>query len=417
MPNVFDQFDAPAPQGGNVFDQFDTAPAAQPKPTWNWSQLGNMAVNDILNLPHNLYQGIASAVTLPGDVASGVRAVPQSANMPGGENTSEIPAVTNLAGMGVRSAPGTFGKSMAPTEAQLEAAKNIQYTQAESLPIAINSQAIDLLGKNIKSNLGISPKLAPNTFGVLDDFSKYPFDSPVNVQELRTIQRSLGEVKNNDPSKTERLMARKSLDTVNYFLENLDQIPSGMKAGTPGQAAEFSRLIKEANGNNAALENSRDFTKRGMEAQYEANAANSGMNTGGRLNAKVSQILKNPKLMRGMDADTIEALKEYNGGSPTSNARRLVENALGGGGGLGMVAAEGLGQVFGVPAGVLPGIGVTLKSLGNQSSLNKFKNIGNMIRANSPLARAGEISFNGGGLLGRPRIAIPPSPQANAPQQ
>lgn len=414
MPNVYDQFDTPQ-SGGNPYDQFDEA--ASPKSGIDWSKIGSMAINDILNLPGNIYQAIKGAVTLPGEVAAGRAQVPQSANMPGGEDTSQIGNVTNLAGLGVRPTASTFGRTMAPTEAQLEAAKTAQYEAAENIPIAVHPKAMDLLGQNIKLNLGIDPELAPKTFKVLDGFSDY-FDRPggVNVQNLRTKQRSLGQIKNSDADPTERLMARRSLDTFNYFLSNIQDVPSGLVAGTPGDAAEFSALIKEANANNTALENSRDFTKRGMDAIYEANAANSGMNAEGRLNAKVAQVLKNPKLMRGMDADTIEALKQYNGGTRTSNVMRLISNAFGGGGGLGMVAAEGLGQFAGIPAGVLPGIGVTLKSIGNKAALNKFTDIGNMIRANSPLARSGEVSFNGGGILGRPRITIPLNPQ-NSSQQ
>lgn len=415
MPNVFDQFDAPQ-GGGNVFDQFDApAPTTPSKPSWDWGQVGSMAINDILNLPRNIYGAFKDAVTLPGDVTYGQAQVPQSANFPalpgqrGGEDTSQLGNVVNLAGMGVRPATGTFGKTVGPTEAQLEAAKNAQYSGAESIPIEVHPTGMGLVRQAIKNYLGIDPALAPTTFKVLDgDY----FNKPGTVSNLRVIQRSLGEVKNDyNTTKTERTAAGRALYSFNQFLESMDQYPSALTKGTPEQAAEFSSLIKQANGNNTALELSRDFTKRGNDALIEANAANSGMNAEGRLNAKVAQVLKNPKLQRGMDTDTIDALKDYNGGSRTSNTMRLVSNALGGGGGLGMVAAEGLGQVFGIPAGVLPGIGITLKSLGNKAAFNKFGQIGNQIRANSPLARAGEVSFNGGGLLGRPRITIPLSPQ------
>lgn len=409
-------FQQPTQTGGGPWEDFQQAQSATKPSGPDWSKIGGMAINDILNLPSNVYQALKGAVTLPGNVYQGDAVVPQSANMPGGEDISQIGNVTNLAGMGVRPAIGTFGKTMPPTEAKLAAAKTAQYTQAESIPIALDSRALDLAGKSIKSQLGISPKLASTTFGILDDFSTLPYDSPVGMQKIREIQKSLGEIKNNNVDKTERWAAGSALNSFNYLLENLDQVPSALKQGTPGQAAEFSRLIKEANGNNTALENSRAFTKRGMDALYEANAANSGMNAEGRLNAKVAGILKNPKLMRGMSDETIEALRDYNGGSPTSNSMRLVSNLFGGGGGLGMVAAEGLGGYLGVPSGVLPGIGITLKSLSNKSAFNKFQNIGNMIRANSPLARSGEVSFSSGGILGRPRITVPLNPE-NLPQQ
>ena len=60
--------------------------------------------------PVRIAKSLWSGFTLPGDVQAGNAAVPQSANMPGGENTDNIDRVTALAGMVPTSAMGTVMK-------------------------------------------------------------------------------------------------------------------------------------------------------------------------------------------------------------------------------------------------------------------------------------------------------------------
>lgn len=380
--------------------------------------IGQMFLNDITSLPGKIYEGIKGAVTLPGDVYQGNAVVPQSANMPGGEDVSSIGRVIDLASLGVRPFEKNFGRLGAPSEAELKSAATTGYTQAENLPISFKPEAMDTLGQNIQAGLGIDPELAPKTFKVLGRLSDY--DKPVTPQNLRTVQRSLGDLKNYSSDGTERLVAGRSLKAFNDYLENVD--PDHLASGAPADAAQFSALVRDANGNYSAYKQSQDFTQRGENATYDAAAANSGMNLENNLRSQVKQILKNPKLQRGLDDDTLQALKDFNGGSRTANVMRLIGNLLGGGGGLAAFITGGAGHLLGIPPETLPGAGMALRSVGNRIAASKFGDIGSMIRANSPLAGQGGFfrqpstlpkQIFRGGILG---TVLPPRPNPNQDQ-
>jgi cytochrome c553 len=58
------------------------------------------------------------------------------------------------------------------------------------------------------------------------------------------------------------------------------------------------------------------------------------MNLENNLRSQVRKILNNPKLQRGYEADTLQAMQNFNSGSRTANVMRMLSNALGGGGGV-----------------------------------------------------------------------------------
>src|SRR5689334_19498479 len=83
-----------APSGGGLsFD--DLIPQAQQQTAQASGTAPVKSTFDLLmeglpKLPGQIYEGLKSAVTYPGDVYAGNATVPQSANMPGGEQTADI---------------------------------------------------------------------------------------------------------------------------------------------------------------------------------------------------------------------------------------------------------------------------------------------------------------------------------------
>lgn len=398
MPNIYDQFDAPAvpPQSGNVYDQFDapnqtytgTVPVAEPQRYGGPSIIHT--VEDLWNM-----------VKTGGQMATGQAPIPQSANMPetvqpGGENTQNIPAMTGLAASFTPlSAGGAAFKLGAPTGPQLKAAATQGYNQALKVPIELKPEAMDSFGRNLESvlyNDGITPDVAPKSFAILGKMSGGPNGATVTPQNLRSIQKSFGVIKNMSPDPAERMVSGRMLGEFNNLLENMGQAPSALAKGTPEDAAQFSNLVKEANGNYQAYKQGESFDQRGENAGYDAHAANSGLNLENNLRNQVKQILKNPKLQRGYDPATLQAMKDYNNGSQAANTLRLLGNLGGGSGGLGMLASGAVSHAMGLPFEAGPAVGFALKNAGNKIALNKFNNIGDMIRANSPLAASGVTS-------------------------
>lgn len=445
MPLSFDDL---IPQGG--------APAQQAAP----AQSGRLSFDDLVpgnaapaqagtppkasfglmdTWPAKLAQSIYSAVTLPGDVYQGNAAVPQSANMPGGDTTtsdpntpipsgtigsllglkpgslpSNIGRVTDLASLYSPLSPGGAPKVMAPpTNAMLKSAAVKSYDQALKVPIEINPKALDIFTAGAKQDMlndGISlDVMAPTTSKIVDKLGNAPDGATVSPTNIRAIQKSFGYIKNNNSDPQERMIAGSMLNQFNKFLENLDQVPSALAKGTPEDAAQFSSLVKEGNGNYAAYKGAQAFDQRGMNAQYQSNASHSGMNLENNLRSQAAQILKNPSLQRGMSDETIGALKDFNAGSRTENTMRLLSNVLGGGGGLGMLAAASVGHMFGLPFEAGPAVGMALKGLANRRAGNEFSAIGDTIRANSPLAQQGAMTRRPGSaaISTIPRFALP----------
>lgn len=414
MANPFDQFDSPqaAPAQSNVFDQFDapnqvysgTVPVAQSQ-----SYGGPSIIHAI--------EGLWDLAKTGGEMAAGEAPIPQSGNMPatvqaGGENTQNIPAVTDIAASFTPlSAGGGAFKLGAPSLPQLKASAAGQYQQALKTGIELRPEALDSFNRGLQSTLyedGLNAEVAPKTFGVLNKLSASPAGGTVTAQNLRTIQKSLGVVKNTSIDPTERMTAGRALGQFNNLLENLDQVPSAIAKGTPEDAAQFSQLVKNANGDYQAYKQGSDFEFRGEKADNNAHAANSGLNFENNLRSQVRQILNNPKLQRGYDAPTLQAMKDFNNGSRTANTLRMLGNLGGGGGGLGMLASGAVSHALGLPFEAGPAVGFALKNAGNTIAFNKFNNIGNMIRANSPLARSGvtsQVPVNP--LLSRLSVAMP----------
>ena len=373
--------------------------------------------------PAKLAQSIYGAITLPGDVYKGDAAVPQSANMPGGENTENIGRAFSLAALGNPVAPEAQGltKVGPPTAEQLKTASQTLYNQAKDLPIEVNPKAMQLFNTGLKAKLnedGLNDVVAGKTFGVLDKLAKPLPPGPdeglssaladafggrpehfselqgveaqvagMTPNNLRTIQRSLGTIKNTSNDPTERMTAGIALKEFNNLLENMS--PSFLNKGTPEDAAQFSSLVKEANQNYQAYKGASSFDMRGEVAGNNAAAANSGMNLENSLRTQVRQILNNPAKQRGIDPDTLAAMKAFNNGSRTANVVRMVGNLFGGGGGIGTLISGGAGMSLGLPPEALPAIGYGMKSFANARAARQFGQISDMMRANSPLANSG----------------------------
>ena len=299
----------------------------------------------------------------------------------------------------------------------LKSAATSAYTQAKNLPVEIKPSALGDFNVGLQSALnedGFNKVIAPKTFQTLDMPSNAPAGATVTPNNLRTIQRTLGVIKNGtDP--TESLVAGNSLDHFNNFLENIQA--SDLAKGSPEDAAQFSALVKDANGNYRAYKQSQAFDQRGNVASNNTAASHSGMNLENNLRTQVRQILNKPALQRGYDQPTLDAMQDFNNGSRSANAVRMLGNLLGGGGGWGMLASGTIGHLMGLPPEALPAMGIAFKQMGNNRAASQYGQIAQMIRNNSPLALSGAtsqaprssaaIGAIRGGQLGLPQTNLP----------
>jgi len=344
--------------------------------------------------PAKLAKSIYSAVTLPGDVYQGNASVPQSENMPGGENTDNIDRVTNLAGVISPAANGTVAGSKvipptAPTPQELKSAASAGYDAARSSGIELKPSSMESFVAKTKSDLnsdGLNEVLAPKTFGVLEKMGTPPEGAAVTTNDFRTMQRALGHAAKS-PDPTERLSATRAIESLNNHLENIPA--SDVAKGTPDEFAGVLAKIKEANANYGAYKRAETISGRMDAAQLNAAGANSGQNIDNAMRQQIKGILKSPKLRSGYSADELEQMRKIVAGTSAGNVVRGVGNLLGGGGGLGALASAGAGAyATGGPGAVAPLMGYGVKQLGNKMTANQVSKLEDMIRSRSPLGQA-----------------------------
>jgi hypothetical protein len=276
----------------------------------------------------------------------------------------------------------------APTIAELKTASTAGYGAPEIAGLEVKPSAIRGFSDQAQLALdkdGFNDILAPKTFGILQRLQKAPDGATVTGQNLDTIRKTLGKIAgSNDP--TEKAAASIAIDHLDEFVPKIGG--QDVVAGDPTAAAA---KWAEARGNYAAAKQSEKIDKKVVQAEVRAAAANSGMNVANTVRARMADVVLNPKEARGLTPAEIDQAQAISEGTKTQNAMRFAGNMLGGGGGLGSVAAAAGGALLGGPAGALaPAVGYALKALSNRMTLNQAARLSEAIRMRAPLASSME---------------------------
>lgn len=349
--------------------------------------------------PARLAKSIYSGVTLPGDVVAGKAQLPQSANMPGGEQTGDMGRVMDLAAL-ASPAPPRAAASLAkpaigaPSRQELLSAAERGYDTARGTGVEISPAAVKQMGETISANLeqqGVNGKLAPKTFSILSELSNPPPGSTATISNFETLRRTLGNAAKDFQNPTEQLASSKAIKHLDDWLANLPE-----SSAVAGDAAAASKALGEARGNYAAAKRSEQITDTIEQAQLAAKAANSGANIGNATRQRIKSILFSDRKSSGYNADEIDQLSRVVSGTRPGNAARTVGNVLGGGGGLGAAAYGLTGATAAISSGeplvaavsALPIAGYGLKRLSDASVNRQTRILDEMIRSRSPLAES-----------------------------
>lgn len=322
--------------------------------------IGSMIAPDIAakDNPQQMYD------TAKGDVDLAMMAARPQAATPKGMRT--VPAPT-------------------PSGADLKSAATSGYDAAKNSGVEISPNSVQRYTSKVTSDLnadGLNEVLAPKTFGVLDKLGNPPQGSVVTVNDFRTMQRALGHAAKS-PDPTERLAATRAIQVLNDHVENL---PVGEATrGTPQDLADMVQTVKEANANYAAAKRAETVSGKLDRADLNAGSAHSGQNIDNATRQQIKTILTNPKLRRGFSPAELAQMEKLVRGTSIGNVTRGVGNLLGGGGGLGALAASGTGFAAAGPAGAAaPAAGFLLKKLGNALTAKQARILDEMIRARAP---------------------------------
>jgi hypothetical protein len=279
-------------------------------------------------------------------------------------------------------------KTATPSLEALKGASNAGYQAIADLgvkwkPAGLNSLADEI--HNALRDVGYRISTAPKTFGAIEELRLPKGQATAEFADIDAARRVLQKA-GIDP--TEKDAVRIAREAIDAYLENPrpDHIISG-------DAERLGALAKDARGNYAAVKRSEAVAEAGQKAARQAEKAGSGGNIDNATRQQIDRILNNPKRLRGFSKDEIQQMRDIVKGTRVGNNARLlgklaptgvVSGALSVGAGFG--AGGGIGAI------AFPAIGLVAKRLGDSITKAQLAKLDELVRSNSPLARAAESS-------------------------
>lgn len=302
------------------------------------------------------YSEFAASLALP---------IPKRIPIPGGARTAAVseaaaPTVQELIG-----AYQTAKKSPVTAAVRLR-----EGAVAEPVGAAKAEMAVEWLDENI----------APRTFKILDKLTAV--DEPLTMQNVDSARRLLGRIAKGDTEDAVAAgMAKRKLDD---WLSST--IPAEDVLAGDAQAAQ--RVMQEGRANYSRAMLAKALNERTAIAELQAGGEHSGLNLQNKLRQNARQFLQSNKSRNLTEAERAEIVKFASGGEPLEKVNRWIANLLGGGGGLGSVAASTAGGLaLGLPGIAAPVAGFAMNRLGVSLAARDAERLSELIRSNSPLAR------------------------------
>lgn len=366
----------------------------------SYDREGNMSFDSNAGL----VGAVKNAITAPGRAMSGEL---QVRGPDGRTSPAAIAEAANVAGLVSPSTPGlrsgerliagqgsTVGRAEvdAPTAEALKAAAGEGYDTLRNLDVDYKTSAVNQLSGETQAILyqdGITPSLAPKTYSVLEGLSASPEGSVASVANIEAARRAFNNAAKDFANPTEQLAAKRAIESLDGFLARSD--PASVVSGPADQVAP---LLATARGNYAAAKRSQTLSDITRNAEYRANAANSGTNVGNTTRQRLADLLISDKRRAQFGAEDIANLEGVNKGSTAANITRRIGNMLGGGGGLGAALLGFGGATAGAMTGnsgltavgaSLPLAGIASRELSNILTERALRAANDSTRKRSPL--------------------------------
>jgi hypothetical protein len=347
-----------------------------------------------------LAQSAYSAASAPGDVYSGKLATPYS-----GGSAEASPEVTDRAlqfstmfspaSAALRAGeiiPGEISASAGvPSAPQLKNAASSGYDAARSSLTTIPGDVVANMAQGAQQSLlnehGIIPETAPKTYAILDKLANPPSGGFGTYPGLAAARSGLSAL--TSEGGTEGLAAQKIIPKLNEFIDAISPQAADARANYAAAMRSNSLTGDLDKANTGILE----------QAEARAHASHSGSNMDNAIRQRVATLLQSPQNLAGFSQSEIDALNNVVQGGIVRNASRRVGNFLGGGGGLGSLAATAMGAAAG--SHLMPGIegttigaalptalGTSAKALENALARRSLNAVDEAVRARSPLGEA-----------------------------
>lgn len=309
-----------------------------------------------------------------------------------------------MSAMGGKKVPVAAPAAAVPTIQELKLAASRGFDHPEVTALEIKPSAVRGFSQTSQAALnadGIDETLAPKTFSVLGKIENHPAGAVVTGRNLQSMRRALGHAAAS-PDPTERLAASTAIDHLDTFLPNISK--SDIISGDVGKA---SQILEEARANYSAAKHAETIDNKTIQAELRAAAANSGMNVSNTIRQRMADILIKPKEQRGFSKDQLAQMETIVRGSRGQNIIRGAGNLMGGGGGLGAAVTGGIGALAtpGGVGGLIPVVGLALKSLSNRMTLTQAAKLSELIRSSAPLASSAQKLQQAQTAMGQSRNA------------
>lgn len=349
--------------------------------------------------PARLAKSVYSGLTLPGDVYNQKAQIPSHegrvpGSVPYGDENSAGERVADLAGIVSPSVPRAT-PAMLPTSAEIKNAGKAGFEGTRAAEADINPRAVSHLSDIFTGELqqrGFTPENAPETFSTLGKLLNPPEGSVVTIPDLHSVRQTLGKAAQNFQNPREQAAASQTIQWLDRYLSNIPE--NNVLAGDP---KALGQSLREAIGNYAAAAKSDQVTGALEAAELRSAAANSGLNQGNATRQRMASILLSDEKKSGFKPDELAQMETVVRGTMPGNAARYLSKILGGGGGMGQVAASAAGGTAGAFAGgpigatigatAVPLAGNALRMVSDASTQRQARILDEMIRGRSPLAK------------------------------
>jgi hypothetical protein len=387
---------SPADQEATRAEIEASLPKAEPKRVYSgsvlpFSEYDNGTVK--FDSDAGVLGSLKRALTLPGDVMTG-KVDPKSDE--GIRRSVELAGVATPLGRGTGHLGLRKAEPEVPTPEQLFDSGGARFDAARDLGVVYSVPHVNQMAEGMRQSLlqkGILDKLAPKTHAIIDELTNPVAGATAPFDGLHAASKSFKLAGKDFQNPTEQLASGRANSALMDFLS---RPPEGSVLAGP--AEEVGSLVRKANGDWASASRSDKLQGIERDAENRAAASNSGQNTDNAIRGRIATLLKpeNKKARAGFNKEELEGLHDVNHGTPVRNGARKLGNLLGGGGGLGQIAASGFGAagagmishdplVSFLGGAAAPAIGVASKGLANKLTQKALGRVDEATRMRSPL--------------------------------
>lgn len=314
------------------------------------------------------------------------------------------------AGGAVFGARPQVSRATTPTVGEQHDISQASYNALAKSPAAYEPQALHNLANDLEQRLLAERyhwRDSPATWRALEEMRGGGAPGQLNTgpsaiidpASIDFVRKGLNKIPKTEATATDRASADVVRRALDDFIANPPR--GAVLPGTEREAALAADRAREASRGWGAFRRTEIIDDLIDNARTKAGSQHSGLNLQNIIRQDVKALTKrkageSPASKAGFNEDEISKMTDFSRGGAGDNFMRYVDRALGGGGGLGAMAAGGFSGQFadryfggdrdvGTAIGLgAPAAGMVLRAIGNRRALSNINQLQNTIAQRSP---------------------------------